>query len=241
MKISAVQPLWTSIILHSTVFVLLLLGVLFEAFRPKPKVHVFQMVSPPTVSQPTPEVNNPSPQVLPEFPEIDPLPKISEAAARPDPIPTKNDRTVPSPVINYEEFVREHGKPKPRKTTTSRAVPQPSIPTISTPRLELPANSTASQQPTAQELSALERYSAQLNVRIKAAWIAPDLGGTQAIVTVVFEVSASGQIMNLRLQSSSGQLTFDQSIRDAFRKIANAGPTPTGRSHRFSMRFENTR
>jgi TonB family protein len=241
MKVPAAQPFWTSIILHSAVFILLFLWVLFEAFRPKAKEHTFVLESPPEVSQAIPEATNPSPQPLPELPKIDPMPKIPEAQARPKPQPVPNERAEPQPVIDYSQFVRDHGKPKPRKPTSSRVTPQPSIPNISTPRLELPANSTASQQPTAQELTALQRYSAQLNVRIKAAWIPPDLGGAQTVVTVVFGVTASGQIINLTLKPPSGKFTFDQSIRDAFRKITNAGPTPTGRSHRFSMRFENTR
>jgi TonB family protein len=105
----------------------------------------------------------------------------------------------------------------------------------------MPTNPTVSNQPTAQELSELQRYSAQLNSRLKAAWRSPNLGGAQVSVTVVFDVTASGQIINLQLKPASGQFTFDQSIRDVFRKVANAGPTPTGRGHRFSMGFESTR
>jgi TonB family protein len=241
MKGPAAQPFWTSVILHIAVLALLLIAVLFEAFRPKPKLHIFEMVSPPEVSRVNTQATNSSPQPMPELPQIDPMPKLPEARVIPDPSPASNATAEPPPVINYEEFIREHGKPKPRKPSTSRVTPQPSVPTISTPRLEMPTNPTVSNQPTAQELSELQRYSAQLNSRLKAAWRSPNLGGAQVSVTVVFDVTASGQIINLQLKPASGQFTFDQSIRDVFRKVANAGPTPTGRGHRFSMGFESTR
>ncbi|PDH28315.1 MAG: hypothetical protein CNE95_07055 [Puniceicoccaceae bacterium MED-G30] len=235
------QPFWTSVILHFAVLALLLLAVLFEAFRPKPKRHIFEMLSPPEASRVNMETSNPRPQPMPELPQIDPMPKLPEARVLPQPAPETTVTTEPPPVINYEQFVREHGKPKPRKPSTSQVIPQPSVPVISAPRLEIPTNSTASNQPTAQELSELQRYSAQLNSRLKNAWRTPNMGGVQVSVNVVFDVTATGQIINLQLQPASGQFTFDQSIRDVFRKVANAGPTPTGRRHRFSMSFQNTR
>lgn len=244
MKGPAAQPFWTSVILHIIVLALLLLAVLFEAFRPQPKQHIFQMVSPPERTRVNTVVTGPRPQPVSELPVINPMPELPAPVppqALPQPSPSPNNATEPPPVINYEQFVREHGKPKPRKPTAPRVIQQPSIPTISAPRLELPTNSTASNQPTAQELSELQRYSAQLNSRLKAAWRTPNLGGIQVSARVVFDVTASGQITKLRLKPASGQFIFDQSIRDLFRKVANAGPTPTGRSHRFSMRFESTR
>lgn len=241
MKGTASQPLWTSVILHLAVLALLLLAVLFEAFRPRPKQHVFQMVSPPEIASPSPETPTATPQPLPELPDIEPLPELPEVKLKPLPQPEAPAPAAKPAVIDYNQFVRQHGKPKPRDPAPPRPTARPAAPTITAPRLELPANSAAADQPTARELSELQRYSAQLNARIKAAWRPPELGGARASVTVIFHVTASGQITKLRLQPPSGLFTFDQSIRDAFRKVANAGPTPTGRSHQFSMRFEKAR
>jgi TonB family protein len=90
-------------------------------------------------------------------------------------------------------------------------------------------------------MSALGSYSSQLRARIDAAWAKPsNLAGVRIAATVVFDVSASGQITNARLQPSSGNGAFDQSVLAAFRKIVSAGPTPTGQAHSFTMTFRMT-
>ena len=126
MKGPAAQPFWTSVILHIIVLALLLLAVLFEAFRPQPKQHIFQMVSPPEQTRVNTVVTSPSPQPVPELPVINPMPELPAPVpqALPQPSPSPNNATEPPPVINYEQFVREHGKPKPRKPTAPRVIQQ---------------------------------------------------------------------------------------------------------------------
>ena len=87
--------------------------------------------------------------------------------------------------------------------------------------------------------SALQRYGDQLNRRLNRAWQKPaSLVGVRLVVTVVFEVSSSGRIFNVRLQPASGNVAFDRSVKAAFASVGSAGVTPTGQGHRFTMSFK---
>jgi TonB family protein len=116
-----------------------------------------------------------------------------------------------------------------------------SVPQIDVPELVIPRNNSAdnpSPQLTPQQLSALASYSARLRARIDAAWVKPEqLAGVQLVAEVIFDVSPSGQITNVRLRRSSGNNAFDQSILSAYRRVTSAGPTPTGDSHQFTLAF----
>ena len=46
MKIPKDQPFWTSVILHLVVLLALFLVTIVQAFKPKEKPHVFEMVDP---------------------------------------------------------------------------------------------------------------------------------------------------------------------------------------------------
>ena len=88
-------------------------------------------------------------------------------------------------------------------------------------------------------MSALASYSSRLRSRIDAEWVKPaQLAGLRLLAEVVFDVSSSGQITNVRLLDGSGNAAFDQSILAAFRNASSAGPTPTGQSHQFSLPFQ---
>jgi protein TonB len=87
-------------------------------------------------------------------------------------------------------------------------------------------------------MSALADYSSRLRSRIDAAWVKPaQLAGVRLFAEVVFDVSSSGRITNVRLRRGSGNKAFDQSILAAFRSVSSAGPTPTGQPHQFSLPF----
>ena len=88
-------------------------------------------------------------------------------------------------------------------------------------------------------MSALASYSSRLRSRIDAEWVKPaQLAGLRLLAEVVFDVSSSGQITNVRLLDGSGNAAFDQSILAAFRNASSGGPTPTGQSHQFSLPFQ---
>lgn len=196
------------------------------------EVPVTNQTAAPELSSP-PELPN-----IQEMPEIADMPDVSPLPApAPKPIPTPKPK--PAPVMSYEEFIKQQGKPQPRSQSQPRVNKPVTVPDITAPRIHVPQNLPRSQQLTQAQMTALQRYSAQLNARLNTAWRRPsNLAGVRLSVTVVFDVSSSGVITNIRLSPSSGNGAFDQSVREAFGRVAGIGPTPTGQKHTFSMNFK---
>ena len=238
MKIPKDQPFWTSVILHLMVLLALFLVTIVQAFKPKEKPHVFEMVDPPNeLSQsqqvaPLPPVDQ-APVKLPPVPKVN-TPKPSVPTPRPEEKPPKPQ------IIDYQDFTKEHlkDKPKPRPVAPR---PDISVHQIDVPKLVIPRSPSAtspSPQLSRQQISALADYSSRLRSRIDAAWVKPtQLAGVRLLAEVVFDVSSSGRITNVRLHRGSGNAAFDQSILTAFRNTSPAGPTPTGQPHQFSLPF----
>jgi TonB family protein len=252
MKLPKDQPFWTSVILHLVVLLALFLVTIVEAIKPKEEPHVFEMVAP-QADAPVAVETSPAPPAPPvELPELAPVPEAVQPAPRPAPAPAPKPaaaKPAPTPtkpkLTTIDDFIRQHGAPKPRQqSASSQARPSITVPQIDPPKLVIPSNPSASRpspQLTPQQMSALGSYSSQLRARIDAAWAKPsNLAGVRIAATVVFDVSASGRITNARLQPSSGNGAFDQSVLAAFRKIVSAGPTPTGQPHSFTMTFRMT-
>ena len=85
----------------------------------------------------------------------------------------------------------------------------------------------------------MQRYGDQLNSQLNSAWIKPaNLAGVGLVVTVVFDVSSSGRISNVRLQPASGNSAFDASVKAAFTRVGFGRVTPTGKAHSFTMSFK---
>ena len=238
MKIPKDQPFWTSVILHLMVLLALFLVTIVQAFKPKEKPHVFEIVDPPNeLSQsqqvaPLPPVDQ-APVKLPPVPKVN-TPKPSVPTPRPEEKPPKPQ------IIDYQDFTKEHlkDKPKPRPVAPR---PDISVHQIDVPKLVIPRSPSAtspSPQLSRQQISALADYSSRLRSRIDAAWVKPtQLAGVRLLAEVVFDVSSSGRITNVRLRRGSGNKAFDQSILTAFRNASSAGPTPTGQPHQFSLPF----
>jgi protein TonB len=234
MKIPKDQPFWTSVILHLVVLLALVLVTIVQAFKPKEKPHVFEMVDlPDEVSQSQPPVQQ-APVKLPPAPKVN-IPK--------PPVPTPRPKEKPPSkpqIIDYRDFTKEHpkDKPKPRPVAVR---PDISVHQIDVPKLIIPRTSSPtrpSPQLSPQQMSALADYSSRLRSRIDAAWVKPaQLAGVRLFAEVVFDVSSSGRITNVRLRRGSGNKAFDQSILAAFRSASSAGPTPTGQPHQFSLPF----
>ncbi|MEM8867787.1 MAG: TonB family protein [Verrucomicrobiota bacterium] len=248
MRLAKNQPFWTSVILHAVILFFLFLGTIVEAFRPKEKEHVFVMVD--MADAPVDEAaqaEEPTPRL--DLPQIEELPDIPEPVVPPEPMPQPPEPTptppAPSPareIVNFDDFRQEHTipEPKPRQPQPQRNF---EAPTIQVPGeldrlLENQPNPQRAQVMTPAQQTALQRYGAQLNARLNGAWRKPaSLTGVQLRASVVFDVSASGRMTNIRLKPSSGNAAFDQSVIAAFRAIASAGPTPTAQSHTFTMDF----
>ena len=254
MKFSKNPPLWTAVILHLVVLLGMFLATIVQAFKPKEKPHVFEMVEPPSelshaqASSPEPQLPVDLPQVeLPPVPQVEipepqpvaPTPPKQTPKPKPTPTPKPTPPSEPQ-LVDFSSFSQQHPKkdptprqPQPRKNITVRQI---DVPELIVPTNPSPNQST--QKLSSQQLSALSTYSSRLRSRIDAAWIKPaQLAGVQLVAEVVFNVSASGQITNARLRPGSGNAAFDQSVLAAFRMASSAGPTPTGQAHEFSLSF----
>lgn len=254
MKFNRTPALWTSTILHVIVFAVLLLSMLIEALWPEERPHVFEMVSQPLPSESKPQ-NNLSTEPLPDFqlPEVEPLkippPEAPQAATSPSaPIEQPVDPPkVEEKLISIEDFrkiVPAKKNTKPRTTRPSR--PNITVPTINTEQfsanLQSSLTTTSENAPsnlTVAERTELQRYGAELNRRLNSAWIKPaNLSGINLVTTVVFDVSSSGAISNIRFRLGSGNTSFDESVKAAFIRVGSGDITPTRQSHTFTMSFK---
>lgn len=250
MKLPKDQPFWASVILHLVVLLGLFLATIVQAFKPKEKPHVFEMVEPPSeISQssqpptPQPPVELPPvelpPVELPPVPQFD-IPKPTPAPTpRPADTPKPKPRPPEEPLMSAADFFKNNPKPDPKPRPVTRP-PNITVPKIDVPKLIMPQSTPRNPSPqlSQQQMSDLADYSSRLRSRIDAAWIKPaQLAGVNLVAEVVFNVSPSGQITHVRLRRSSGNTDFDQSILAALRRATSAGPTPTGQTHEFSLPF----
>jgi len=257
MSIKNNQSLWSSVILHGALIIALFLSTIIEAFLPKEKPHVFEMVSQPSPSNapqsPSAPIDTPPDLELPDMKPIDIAdPVLSKAAPappkpvvkpRPQPTPVK---ATPEPLISAADFFKKNPKKDPKPRPPQPAKPVFVAPTIDTSKIQqnlqsnLPTTVHApSGSLTAAERTALQRYGDQLNSRLNRAWIKPaNLAGMRLMVTVVFDVSSSGRISNIRLRPASGNPSFDTSVKAAFTQVRSGGVTPTGQAHSFTMSFK---
>ena len=239
MKIPKDQPFWTSVVLHLVVLLALFLVTIVQAFKPKKKPHVFEMVDRPSEESQSQQAA-PQPLVQKASVKLPPVPKVN-IPKRPVPPPRPKEMSPKPEIIDYRDFTKEHPKDKPKPRPVAPR-PDISVHQIDVPKLIITRTSSStipSPQLSPQQMSALAAYSSRLRSRIDAAWVKPaQLAGVSFLAEVVFDVSSSGQITNVRLRRGSGNNAFDQSILTAFRTASSAGPTPTGQSHQFSLPFQ---
>ncbi|HAV13147.1 MAG TPA: hypothetical protein DCX06_06625 [Opitutae bacterium] len=243
------QAFWTSVILHLVVLFALLLGVIIEAFKPKEKLHVFQMVDPPSNSM-TPSLDTPPPQVQPQeskpldLPDIPALAPVPEPVLPDPPAPTEaKPKPKPKPVeplMSADEFFKKN--PIKEKKPRTQTQPKP-VPNIKLDRSEIRVPDTyipspSNQSMTSQEQDAMRRYVGQISAMLNRAWIKPgSLAGLDLKVVATFYVDSSGRISNISFRPGSGNASFDTSVRAAFAKIRTAGPTPTGKGQEIRISF----
>ena len=234
MKILKDQPFWTSVILHLMVLLALFLVTIVQAFKPKEKPHVFEMVEPPNELSQSQQVA-PLPPVYQATAKLPPVPKVN--TPKPSVSTPRPEEKPPKPqIIDYQDFTKEHLKDKPKRSPVAPPrdidVHQIYVPDLSPSR--------PSPQVSRQQMSALASYSSRLRSCIDAAWVKPaQLVGLRLAAKVVFDVLPSGQMTNVQLRPDSGNKAFDQSILAAFRNAFSAGPTPTGQLHQFTFKFES--
>ena len=224
------QPLWASAILHAAVLLVGLLYLLIVTFWPKPKPHVFQIVSAlPQSAQPT-------------------VPIVAvEVPVKQNPIlPTVTPKTAPESVtqatlqakttLTYEQFIKKEGNPKPRVQPVNTQLVE--LPSIDWQDLELTVTASQSNDRLSDtQISELLHFQTQLRNQLYATWKQQEINAVNLKCIAVFEVSAAGVISSVRLLPGSGNSSFDASVLEAFRRLSRVQPTPTGRSHQFKMPF----
>ena len=237
------QPFWTSVILHLVVLLGLFVATIVQAFKPKEKPHVFEMVEPPSEVSQSAQPSTPQPPPPEKVPpvELPPVPQVDIPKPPPPPKPIDTPQPKPSeqPLMTADDFFKSNPRPDPKQRPVTRP-PNITVPKIDVPKLIMPQSTPRNPSPqlSQQQMSELADYSSRLRSRIDAAWIKPaQLAGVNLVAEVVFNVSPSGQITHVRLRRSSGNTDFDQSILAALRRATSAGRTPTGQTHEFSLPF----
>lgn len=237
------QPFWTSVILHLVVLLGLFVATIVQAFKPKEKPHVFEMVEPPSEVSQSAQPSTPQPPPPEKVPpvELPPVPQVDIPKPPPPskPIDTPQPKPSEQPLMTADDFFKSNPRPDPKQRPVTRP-PNITVPKIDVPKLIMPQSTPRNPSPqlSQQQMSDLADYSSRLRSRIDAAWIKPaQLAGVNLVAEVVFNVSPSGQITHVRLRRSSGNTDFDQSILAALRRATSAGPTPTGQTHEFSLPF----
>lgn len=243
MRIGKNQSLWTSVILHVAVLIALFLSTVVEAFLPKETQHVFEMVSEPNSQK----ISMPQEAIIPEFqlPDVSPMAEIPDPVL-PQPKTVTSQPVAPESLMSLDDFRKQNPtKPQPPRPQQNQRKPV-QVTQIDTSKYSsnlqnnLPStvNNPSPRMTTAQR-TALQRYSDQLNAQLNRAWVKPaNLAGVKLIVTVIFDVSSSGRISNVRLSPASGNASLDASVKAAFARVRSAGATPTGQQHRFKLSFK---
>ena len=262
MAIGRNQALWASVILHLSVLLGFFLFTIVDVFRPKEKLHVFEMVEPASsVPHSTQSAAPVEPSPAFDLPDVEPLnvsdpvmPKPAPVVAKPVPKVVK-PRPTPKPVpaqlapqmMSLADFRKQNPVKKPQSRPQQPSRTSFTAPTINTDKISqslrsltnIAVNDSSSRSLSAAERSALQRYGDQLNSRLNRAWKKPaNLAGLRLSVTVVFDVSSSGRISNVRLRPASGNAAFDRSVKAAFSSVGSGGGTPTGQGHSFTMSFK---
>ena len=243
MRIGKNQSLWTSVILHVAVLIALLLSTVVEAFLPKETQHVFEMVSEPNSEK----ISMPQEAIIPEFklPDVSPMAEIPDPVL-PQPKTVTSQPVAPEMLMSMDDFRKQNPtKPQPPRPQQNQRKPV-QVTQIDTSKYSsnlqnnLPSTvNNPSPRMTAAQRTALQRYSDQLNAQLNRAWVKPaNLAGVKLIVTVIFDVSSSGRISNVRLSPASGNASFDASVKAAFARVRSAGATPTGQQHSFKLSFK---
>lgn len=232
-----------SMVLHVTFFTCLGLAALFQTCKKKPEPHVFTLMPPP--SSPLQEVQPHAQEsleleapTLPEAIDNQPLPKLPQKPPAPKPAPKpKVSKPKPAPKkMSYEQFVKEQGKPKPRKKKAKKPQDIDTQAITNELKVVLSSSNSASAPLSNNDLAAIQAYNRRLRTKIDAVWKKPTTSG-DLYTTVQFRLNSLGSIYEVKIVKSSGNELFDASILQAFKKVANAGPPPNKQEGTYQVRF----
>jgi TonB family protein len=146
--------------------------------------------------------------------------------APPEPVKSKPEPT-PKPVPSTKPPTKkETPVPKPKKTE-----PQPAQ-NVPPSTEKNPAADNAASGGNALKIDAPEfpypHYLALLQFRIETHWAPPFSGQGTHLATVYFKIARNGDLLEVKLEKSSGSLVFDQAAMRAVHSSNPLPPLPTG-------------
>jgi len=164
---------------------------------------------------------------------------------KPSPKPPPKEEKTKTPVrdtakMSYEEFVKKHGKPEPKVSTKPRQTKTPRVDTSKiTSSSGRPMSGERGRAESRTEADAMTLYLANLRDRLKDAHDETKPAGLGDTVSaeVSFFLAANGRIQDVRIVRSSGHPEFDQSVLEAFRRIAWSGARPDKRGEMMRLTF----
>ncbi|WP_438482962.1 TonB family protein [Oleiharenicola lentus] len=213
--------------------------------EPVPMVDVEEDVAPPPVKEPAKQTEAIIPPKVPTKTSTKPAPKPTESK-------TKTDATKAKPSTNkkvsYDSFKKSNPIKNPSKSSgTGKSKSAASYKKIDVRGIATgvangsAANDRGGAGGTAlsrAEMDKLDTYISFLvqEVRRIAAEDSPGLSD-QLKARVQFDISASGNISNVKIATSSGSKEFDDFALKVFRSLRNTGPTPTRKGYTWIITF----
>ena len=224
----------------------------------------FEMVEPPAEQQQpeqpqtpesTPEIQQqqdlkpldkielpPEPEPTPPE-EVQPEPTPPEPKPEPEPAPSPKPKKVEKPKppkkVSYNDFKKRNPKVTNRKQPTSpRATVAPKIGkiTANTSNISTIANIKTTSGTSAAMRNILSSYISEIRRKAKASWAIPATAQSTDWVVVAFQISSSGVISGLHVESRSGNTEFDNSVLAAIRSIT-IPPPPDNNPHAATIKF----
>lgn len=186
----------------------------------------------PPVTTPEPQIDSTS--VAPPVTTPRPPKPVAPPSARPTPpqLPATSSTATTSSgsKMSYEEFIHQHGQPKPTK---KKPGPTTRSPQISTAFIEDTISSSSPTTPSA-DPHFLDLLSAHLRSAFKASGTWPE----NFAALVSFTVRADGTLGDIALVQKSGLADFDAAALASCRRIRLPAVPPgeVGQSHRVQFR-----
>ncbi len=187
---------------------------LVEALASAPAARPAPARPAPAKPKPPPPPPPPAKKVLPKEPA--PLPKPKPAEAKPAPKPEakpepKAEAPEPAPEQDYEDVLAqlrsEAGEPKPTPAEAPAAAAAAGP--IGGPGILDPE---------------LARWRREVKVHVTRAWIVPAAFRSEVLLTQMrVDLSATGEVLGTRIERSSGNPWYDESVE---RAIEKASPLP---------------
>lgn len=238
------QSLIISLFIHALFVGLALVFVLAGEWLEEPEAVVFELVAaaaPPTRETPEEPVEEASPPEPLRVEDPEPMRPVPDIPELPEPVPEPEPEPVRT--VSFEEWSRDRELPErvqrirqPREERT-REVPQ--IETDVRARLERQLSSIRIEGIDLSDVEssdALQRYLSALRERIQNAF---EPSGADLEAEALFSITPGGRLTDARIERTSGNPAFDQSVLRTLRSIRTPGPPPGNREYTFSLAFRS--